>query len=47
MKRTSEIITGLLIGGFIGAFYAAAITPYLPLVLIVGAVLFLRVVLEK
>jgi hypothetical protein len=47
MKRTPEIITGVLIGSFIGAFYAPQLTPYLPLILIVGAVLFLRLVLEK
>lgn len=47
MKRSREIITGILIGTAIGALYASQLTAYLPLVLIVGAVLFFGVVLEK
>lgn len=47
MKRSREIITGILIGSFIGVFYASQLTPYLPLLLIVGAVLFFGVVLER
>ena len=47
MKRTREIITGILIGSFIGVFYAPQLAAYLPLILIAGVVLFLKVVLEK
>ena len=42
MKRFMEILTGIVIGSVIGVFYQAQLAPYLPLILILGIVLFIR-----
>jgi hypothetical protein len=42
MKHKDEILTGVVIGGVIGVLYNTQLAPYLPLLVIVGVVLFAR-----
>lgn len=42
MKRFLEILTGILIGALVGILYRDALAPYLPLLVILAIVLFIR-----
>lgn len=47
MKRFLEILTGILIGTIIGVFYTTQLVPYLPILVILAIVLFIKEVQVK
>lgn len=42
MKHKDEILTGMVVGSIIGVVYTSQLASYLPLLVIVGVVLFAR-----
>jgi len=47
MKHKDEILTGMVIGGIVGVLYTTQLAPYLPVLVIVGVVLFARLLPTK